>query len=363
MPSKGVASPNNNISSQDFVNLHFPRHSNNGSKRSRASSVHSPNVRLSIIEEDADIPPLPAKAHHRPFHRRWNLGDPPRISFEIPPPKYSVWDATGPKGEKLSDVRNNKHIARRGGWRRICLIAFLLIALIVGLTVGLTIGLRKRDSKPPVSPQSSGNTTPLPDTTGPFPAGSYTLTTFLDTVQTGCSSRPEDWSCFPKTTYQESPLEATANFTWVITKSGDGFSVASTNNPWSINFGETPLTMVDAGTDNERYQFNTALDKITIPSIGVNCLFNDTNLEGKLYTKKAPTYLSSSPLDASNSAPKDNFMPWPYAVDIRQSIGGGQTVPQCFRLQGNQRGDRITNGITPQPESSACSCEYRNFGS
>lgn len=158
-------------------------------------------------------------------------------------------------------------------------------------------------------------------------------------------------------------MEATANFTWVITKSGDGFSVASTNNPWSINFGETPLTMVDAGTDNERYQFNTALDKITIPSIGVNCLFNDTNLEGKLYTKKAPTYLSSSPLDASNSAPKDNFMPWPYAVDIRQSIGGGQTVPQCFRLQGNQRGDRITNGITPQPESSACSCEYRNFGS
>lgn len=144
MPSKGFASQN--ISSKDFVNLRLPRHStNNGSKRSRAGSIHSPSVRLSIIEEDGDIPPLPAKAHHRPFHRRWNLGDPPSISFEISPPKYSVWDATGPKGEKLSDVRNNKYIARRGGWKRICLILFLLFALIVGLAVGLTVGLRKKD--------------------------------------------------------------------------------------------------------------------------------------------------------------------------------------------------------------------------
>ncbi|KAL9022206.1 MAG: hypothetical protein Q9185_000606 [Variospora sp. 1 TL-2023] len=145
-----------------------------------------------------------------------------------------------------------------------------------------------------------------------------------------------------------------ANFTWVITKAGDGFSIASTNNPWSLNFDQTPLAMLDAGTDDERYQFNAALNKVTVPSVGVNCFFNDTNLEGNLYTKKAPNYLQASPVDPSNTASRDDFTPWPYAVDIRQTIGGGETVPECFRLQANQRGDRITDGLTPQPDSSIC---------
>ncbi|KAL8924288.1 MAG: hypothetical protein Q9208_004069 [Pyrenodesmia sp. 3 TL-2023] len=360
--------PSNAVASRDFVNFHMPRHSNNGSKRSRANSSHSPSARLSIIEEDADIPPMPNKAHHRPFHRYWNLGDPPRASFEKSPPTYSVWDEKGPKGEKLSEVRNNKHIARRGGWKRICFVAFLVIAVIVGLAVGLTLGLRKKRSTPPMWPQSPENATSTSNTTGPFPAGSYTLITFLDTVRTDCSSRAEDWSCFPYHTYAESASQATANFTWVITNSGDGFSVSSTNNPWSINFGETPLTIMDEGSDNERYQFKTSLDKITVPSIGVNCFFNDTNLEGTLYTKKAPTYLSSRPADAtavdgSSMESSDDFKPWPYAVDIRQTIGGDANVPECFRIQANRKGDRITDGITPRPASSVCSCEYKNFAS
>lgn len=126
--------------------------------------------------------------------------------------------------------------------------------------------------------------------------------------------------------------------------------------------------MVDAGTDDERYQFNTALNKITIPNPGVNCFFNDTNLEGNLYTKRAPKYLSPTPLNSTIEAPsstasRGDFQPWPYAVDIRQTIGGGQAVPQCFSVQANQIGDRITNGIIPQPESSVCSCQYKNFDS
>ncbi len=221
-------------------------------------------------------------------------------------------------------------------------------------------------SPAPLWPQSPENATSSSNTTGPFPAGSYTLTTFLDTVKTDCSSQAQDWSCFPYHTYAESASQATANFTWVITKLGDGFSVSSANNPWSINFGETPMTLVDEGTDDERYQFNTSLNKITVPSIGVNCFFNDTNLEGTLYTKKAPTYLSSSlagkaTVNSSNVESSDDFGPWPYAVDIRQSISGDQNVPQCFRIQANKKGDRITDGITPQPAESVCSCEYKNF--
>ncbi|KAI4116316.1 MAG: hypothetical protein LQ338_007736 [Usnochroma carphineum] len=223
-------------------------------------------------------------------------------------------------------------------------------------------------SKPPIWPQAPENATSTSNSTGPFPAGSYTLITFLDTVQTDCSSQAQDWSCYPYHTHNQSASQATANFTWVITSSGDGFSVSSTSNPWSINFDGTPLTLVDAGTDNERYQFNTSLNKITVPTIGVNCFFNDTNLEGNLYTQKAPTYLSSSPANPpaanpSSPATSDDFQPWPYAVEVRQTIGGGQTVPECFRIQDDRKGDRITDGITPQGASAVCSCDYRNFGS
>ncbi|KAL8834335.1 MAG: hypothetical protein Q9170_003789 [Blastenia crenularia] len=312
---------------------------------------------------------MPPKAHHRPFHRRWNLGDPPRISFETSPPKYSVWDATGPKGEKLSDVRNNKYIARRGGWKRMCLLALLAIGLIVALVVGLVVGLRrKHDSKESHAwPQSPDNATSTTNTTGPFPAGSYTFTTYLDTIRSDCSSQAQDWSCYPNHTYTENPSQALANFTWVITKSDDGFSV-STSDPWSIGFDDSPLMLVDPGTDDERYQFNTTSNKITFPSIGVKCFFNDTILVGNLYTKKSLNYPSSntstpSTAVASTAESSNDFGPWPYAVDIQQSIGGDQTVPECFRMQDNQLGDRITDGIVPQSANSVCSCEYKNFDS
>ncbi|KAL9600913.1 MAG: hypothetical protein Q9219_002848 [cf. Caloplaca sp. 3 TL-2023] len=358
--------PPNQVASRDFVPaFHLPRHSTNGSKRSRASSTHSPVARLSIIAEDGGMPPMPPKAHHRPFHKRWNLGDPPRFSFEASPPKYSVWDTTGPKGEKLSDVRNNKHIARRGGWKRICLIALLFITFTIALVVGLVVGLRKKHSNDDATawPQLPENDTSTGNDTQAFPAGSYTFMTYLTTEQTDCSSQAEDWSCYPYHTYTEDPSQAVANFTWTITRSESGFSISTTNNPF-FDFADSPLIMVDTGSDDERYQFTASLNKLTTPSIGVNCFFNDTRLEGNLYTKKAPNSLSSSSSgSAVPSAPasSDTFQPWPYAVDVRQTIGGGQTVPECFRIQNNQRGDRIADGITPRPDSSMCSCEYKNF--
>lgn len=56
---------------------------------------------------------------------------------------YSVWDVSGPRGEKLMDMRNNKYMVRRGGWKRLCLI-FLVVAIIaIALGVGLAVGLRK----------------------------------------------------------------------------------------------------------------------------------------------------------------------------------------------------------------------------
>ncbi len=137
------------VGSSNFVERSAPppRSKKLGSRsiRSRADSV---DTRLSIIAEDGVVPPpLPERTHNRFFNRRWNIGEPPRHSFETPPPKYSVWDATGPKGEKLGDVRNNKYIARRGGWRRILILGILIVAVIVALVVGLVIGLRKENSR------------------------------------------------------------------------------------------------------------------------------------------------------------------------------------------------------------------------
>jgi hypothetical protein len=77
------------------------------------------------------------------------LGAPSKLNYEGSPPAYSHFDVDveGPNGEKLADVRkgisNNKYIARRGGWKRLALIAFIVILCIVGLIVGLVIGLRK----------------------------------------------------------------------------------------------------------------------------------------------------------------------------------------------------------------------------
>lgn len=123
---------------------HSLYHSSNSPKR-------SPNVprdaRLSIIAEDGDLLPAPLKTQHRPFSRKWNLGEPPRHSFEKPPPIYSAWDVTGPKGEKLVDVWRNNYVSSRGGWKRTFVIVLMLVGISVALIAGLVVGLRNRDQK------------------------------------------------------------------------------------------------------------------------------------------------------------------------------------------------------------------------
>jgi hypothetical protein len=88
------------------------------------------------------VPPVPPRAWNRPPNKIFGLGA---------PPAYSPFDSTGvegPHGEKLADVRkgliNNKHIAKRGGWKRLTIIALVIILCLVGLIVGLVVGLRNR---------------------------------------------------------------------------------------------------------------------------------------------------------------------------------------------------------------------------
>lgn len=107
--------------------------------------------RLSVIDENSDAL-LPASAHsppvaaHRPMSKRWRDA-PSDTNSERSPPMYSVWDVSGPRGEKLMDMRNNKYLSRRGGWKRLCLI-FLVVAIpTIALGVGLRLGLHKNQNQ------------------------------------------------------------------------------------------------------------------------------------------------------------------------------------------------------------------------
>lgn len=111
---------------------------------------------LPAISEDGasftEPPPVPPRASNRPAHKHFGLGAPPKITYERSPPTYghfSFVEVNGPAGEKLAAARkgvaNNKHIAKRGGWKRLLIAGLILALIIVGLVVGLVVGLRNRN--------------------------------------------------------------------------------------------------------------------------------------------------------------------------------------------------------------------------
>ena len=109
----------------------------------------SSDLRLSVIAEDGDVP-LPPRAvirtHNRPFSRRWNLGNPPRHNYEKSPPEYSLRDESPPKKQRFMAIKNNKQLAKRGGWKRLLCMVLFLIAIIIALAVGLSVGLKNHRS-------------------------------------------------------------------------------------------------------------------------------------------------------------------------------------------------------------------------
>ncbi|KAI9719392.1 MAG: hypothetical protein M1812_003463 [Candelaria pacifica] len=333
--------------------------------------------RLSAIAEDSDAPALPRKAAHRPASRRFGLGLPPRHDHESPPPPYTSFaDVLGPNGEKFSDVRNNKHIARRGGWKRLCIIGFVVAAVLVGLVVGLAVGLHHKSSKSDVPPAASPSASPNTQPTGPFPVGSYSLTTFLDTVNTNCTSNSNTWRCFPYSTYEQSASQSEAVFNWIISSPDGGskptnFTISSTDNPFSIGFTNISLQLWDKGMDSERYAFQMPMDKPVSPSAPITndnsnaiCYFNRTTLQTYLYTRKGKTYPPASSTSTSSTVSSDSisgYQPWPYAVKIEQVILGGADVPECYKKINGNTGDRITTGLAPKRATDQCSCLYQNF--
>ncbi|MCJ1439338.1 hypothetical protein MMC27_008730 [Xylographa pallens] len=339
-------------------------------------SLPRPNEgRLSIIVEDGDVPPVPqrpSKSQRRPFSRIFFPVSPPRHSFESPPPRYSLWDVTGPKGEKLAELRNNinnnKHIAGRGGWKRLLLLVLIVIVIIVALAVGLTIGLRNRSNgSSSVPPSSNPTSSPTSDPTGPFPIGSFSLNTCLDSISTNCTSTSATWRCYPYATYADSPSLALATFNWIIAGSENSLTISSTDNPFAINFADVPLTVADKGTANERYLFSVPNNKVVIPSASITtdnsmatCQFNNTQLQASLFTRIPSSYPSNSSASSTGNI-TGGFQPWPFAIQVSQSINGGVDVPACFEVINGNLGEPITNGLSAKSSQDFCSCVYKNY--
>lgn len=110
--------------------------------------LSTPSTLPAIDEDDPffdPAPPIPPRALDRP--RRSQLGFGLGYSHQEPdraPPAYDSRD------EKFAELRkgleNNRHIAWRGGWKRLAVFAFVLLLILLGLIVGLVVGLRRRDN-------------------------------------------------------------------------------------------------------------------------------------------------------------------------------------------------------------------------
>ena len=160
------------------------------------------------------------------------------------------------------------------------------------------------------------------------------------------------------------------------------FTIATSPNPFSIDFKDVGLQLLDKGMDTERYNFQTTVQKVVFPerSFSVKCYYNSTLLSGNLYTKKAKDNIPASTerlrLKRDVGSEEDGveglyrrqsmaYSEWPYASDISQSIGGGQGVPDCYEYDSNKPdevGTRVTDGYKTRGPSEFCSCVWENWG-
>jgi hypothetical protein len=195
-----------------------------------------------------------------------------------------------------------------------------------------------------------------------FPAGDFSVQTFLTSTSSDCTSNPATWRCYPYTTYLESPTDSLTTLDWKIhafqTNNGTTpvYTVSSTNNPFSIIFSNLTLVMRDSNTVNERYVFNITTNKVVVPStmltstnVFTTCYFNTTTFEAYLYTRM----LKSLPGNSTVAA----FSSWPYAVEFEEKVMSGSQTPQCVDTSG-----KLVGSFASPTAGESCSCKHMNYG-
>ena len=285
--------------------------------------------------------------------------------------------------EKNKGLAENKHIAKRGGWTRLTILILLSLLIILALGLGIGFGLKRKTSSSTSTTNPASNaitsspanptTTGVPPSSPEFPTGSYSLTTYLSSVQTNCTANPATWTCFPYTTYAANPNGSITAFNWDISSSSSNNThlVSSSHDPFALTFPAQPLTLLDPGQPSERYTFSLTLPKQVAPSAAIapngaaaTCFYNASTLTASLYTRMAPSYpiAKSSGDGEGGGGGGPSYTEWPFAVRVEQNAEGGLEVPDCYEMNGDgQVGTRITAGLVAQPANSECSCVYQNF--
>lgn len=221
--------------------------------------------------------------------------------------------------------------------------------------------------EPPSPSQSPSNSLPK------FPAGSYTFQTHLISVTTNCSSSQSSWTCLPYRIYSESPLDSIASHQWIIASSSPSsptnLTISSSDNPFNIQFANAALSLLDQGSDLERYTFTANFEK-RVPIIGdKSCFYPNASLKGVIYTKRAKSTTTAESSTASSTSlsptatadiPSDKFAQWRYAVEATVSAFGGSSVPACYHMLGTSKGAQYSEGPS-KTAGDICSCEYKNY--
>ncbi|KAF2234139.1 hypothetical protein EV356DRAFT_515800 [Viridothelium virens] len=351
--------------------------------------LSSAGKRLSTIMENGNAPQQAAPSRN-PFHMKFLAAESPlRKSIDK---GSSGSEATSPSSEKEAQkgLAENRHIARRGGWKRLALLLLLLVLTLLALGLGLGLGLTRKthtsSTATPASDSSSppaGSSSAVPSTNGvppsspSFPQGIYSLETYLTTVQTNCSANPATWTCFPYATYSANAASSLATFNWAIgSSSPSNHSVSAPSNPFAISFSSEPLTLLDAGQATERYALNFTLPKQVSPSSPITsdggattCFYNGTVLSAELYTRMNATYPGAGQGQGGAGGAGAGFgggagasyTPWPFAVQVQQLATGEQGVPDCYRLVNGAVGERVSVESEEVEEADECSCVYQNF--
>ncbi|TLS23455.1 uncharacterized protein PpBr36_05675 [Pyricularia pennisetigena] len=315
------------------------------------------------------------------------------IMDEAPPPRPYEDYADEPPRVRFLD---------RWGWKKLlfAVVGFILFLLVLGLGTGL--GLRNRTSttagqqgggqssglppsaSPTSAPRPSQSPQPSPPATTPpkrFPAGTYSFTAALMSVQSSCTSDPAVFGCYPFTTYSSSTVsQSAATFEWTIEPAAtDGGSSSSSSYQLSSaagsvsnatllpQFSNLPMTLLEADTDTERYTFNLTIAKEYVVPSGTptvlpgtaDCWYNSTVVTVELWTRQRATYPSNItdvplPNNGGTGSATAAVSPWPYKFAMSQVQGASQSVPECRNSEGKVLGPTI-NGV------GDCKCSYKNF--
>lgn len=267
------------------------------------------------------------------------------------------------EGEKLRQLRKDDEDGKTVLWWRWgrAFLLIVVVILLVSLAIGLGVGLAHHHIGRNSIAKSADNQT---EATLEFPLGRWTVKATLVEANTGCTSNPAIWRCYPytlggATTFDLTILNTSALYApnnTVNTAQGPARSPAnltvSSSNPFAIPFINQSLTYVAPSWNATaaRLEWSFTMTKSVVPSSPampdgetVECSFAGATFTGSLHLR-AP---------AKRPEAKDESNEWPYAVEVRQRWLGSGGAVDCKGLRGGK--------VSVPSVDGRCGCAYRNY--